>query len=76
MRGFNAYLKRRQERRKELSSVLRAIGDNQSILGETNTNTLRKIAFSRHITEGMSDMVNRHLGSEAISHSLGPRSRR
>ena len=78
MKGFRSYLTRRQERRKELHDALRAIDSNQSTLGDTNTKALRRIVVSRHVSEEMRDMVERHLGPDAISSTLGlnPRSRR
>jgi len=71
MTSFKSFLVRRQERREELYHALNTIGKNQPFIGDANTEALRKGIISRHVSDEIRDLVEKHLGPNAISSALG-----
>jgi len=76
MKNFKSYLTKRHQKRGELMDTFRVIGGNQEPLEDATTEALKRVVVSRHVSEEMRDMVEKHFGPEAISQNLDPRSRR
>ena len=70
MERFGSFLKRKEQRREALHEAFRIIDRNQAALGEQGTEVLRKHMLAAFVTGEINDLVDRHLGPEAIMTTL------